>query len=128
MKDKDKYLNDIENTLSKLVTPDQMKSIMSSFNRKEPKDYIKGDIMTVEEFFNLKKDDVIHHKVYDDDGHLRSDEFDIVEFPADASNHYEISTVGCFPFEVDPNEEPTKELKNMDNSGWTWTMRKAIKK
>ena len=122
---KDKILNDINNILNNIVTPEQANSIMNNLTYKPNfKDYKKGEVMTVGEAKQLKEGDLIHLKYYNDEGRLTFNNIDaILDNCGD-----EICTKGMYPFPIKDYWEDSMLLEDADNSGYTFTVSKVIKK
>lgn len=119
---KDKMLNDINNILNSIVTPDQAKSINLTY-KPNFNGYEKGEIMMVGEAKQLKKGDLIHCKYVDEDGKLRFNDIDEI----DSNENGEICTKGMYTFPIEDYWEDSRFLKDMDNSGWTFTISKVCK-
>ena len=92
--------------------------------------FVIGDILTVEEFKNLKQGDIIHHTTITDEGIVRENDFDSVFSDAICrGNCYEITSSNCYSFYVHVSEANNKKLENyVEISGWRFTLRKAINK
>jgi hypothetical protein len=88
------------------------------------KDYKKGEIMTVSEAKLLREGDLIHLKYYNDEGRLTFNDIDAVLF----NENNEVCTKGGYPFPLKSYWKDSMLLENADNSGYTFTVSKTIKK
>lgn len=126
MKNKNQSLeNYVSNSLKSLLG-DQLGTEVfdANFNHKKLKGYVKGEIMTLKELKALPNRSVIHLKYTDEDGGLRENGFQILE--KDDSEDWTTEEGYSIPLNNIKNQ--SVKIQDIDNSGWTFTIRHAIKK
>lgn len=83
--------------------------------------YTKGDIMTVAEAKALRAKDIIHLFYRDEDGGVRNNDFSVIS----SIDEDGVCTSEGFWFPL-RNLSDDELLSNVDNSGWTFTVRKVV--
>lgn len=116
-----KYKKEIKSMLNNIVGEDLAKNIFESTFPEPIKNYKAGKILTFKELKELPKGSVIHIYYLDEDGELREDGFQ--KLSKDSEDEW---SAGAYPFPVEGLQDDD-ELKDCDNSGWTFTIREAIK-
>ena len=122
--EKGKYNKEIDNMLGKLVDEETASKIINNMFPEPIKGYKKGNVLTYGELKTLPEKSIIHILYYDEDNELRENDFKkLIKF-----DDKEYGTTDGYSF---PNIELLKDddlIENIDNSGWTYTIREAIKK
>jgi len=116
---------DVKTLLNKVVGKDLAQEIFTAnFNYSPPKDYVKGEVMTVKEFKSLLHGAVFHLLYYDEDGQLRENGFQELLKQKDLNN---MTTKDGYSMPLD-GHKPSEKIEKFDNSGWTFTVRFAVPK
>jgi hypothetical protein len=113
---------EIKKMLNNIVGEDLAKKIFEA-NFPEPIiNYASGDILTFKEIKELPEGTVIYLHYVDEDGNTRTRDFHkLTKHSID-----EYSTSDGFSFPIDEYNDDDL-IEKCDNSGWTFTIRKAIK-
>jgi hypothetical protein len=115
---------EIKNNLTNLVGEKTSDKILDDMFPPEVTGYKKGKILTLGQLKALPNNSIIHVYYIDEDDHVRANEF--LKYVSDGADFYGTSDGFCFPF--DNNEKDNTLIEKIDNCGWTFTIREAIKK
>jgi len=125
IKPKNKYVDAIGGMLGDLVTPEQAQGLMSNLYSKSVKGYTKGDVMTIAEMKQIVIGDIVHMKIWDEDGKVRENDFKLIKYV----NNNTIGSDDGFELPIESFYKDTDLIDHMEEScGWRFTLRKAIKK
>jgi len=117
-----KLKKEIKSMLGNIVGEELGKEIFEA-NFPEPIiNYKPGNILTFKQLKELQEDTIIHILYYDEDDNLREDGFQELSKYSD-----EEFSAGAFPFPMDDHDDDNELIEKRDNSGWTFTIREAIK-
>ena len=121
------------------ITVDEfLKNIKKNITKKKPKVQAamkKGKPLTIKEFKELKNGDYIHLEYYNDEGFLVCNNF--VKLNITVNKQIVGYDADCYPIPIDYFDNTSNKfveypedtlLENRDNSGYIFTVRKAIKK
>jgi hypothetical protein len=114
---------EIGSMLNNIVGEDLGKKIFEA-NFPEPiVNYKPGDILTFKQVKELPEGTIIHILYFDEDDNEREDGFQKLSKDEDCEEY----SAGAFPFPMNEHEDDGDLIENADNSGWTFTIREAIK-
>lgn len=114
----------LDSMLNGLVGEEDTKNILDNMFSDPIEDYRIGNLISVKELKELPENAVIHLHYLDLDGQLRCNEF--VKLFKNDDDGYRFTTDGyTLPLKGHSDDEL---IKDFDNSDWTFTIRKAIKR
>lgn len=110
----------INNMLTDIVGEDLGQKIFEANFPDEITGYKPGKVLTLGELRLIPVGTIIHIYYTDEDGELRENGFQ--KLSKDSEEEW---SAGAFPFPIDELTDD-QELKDCDNSGWTFTIREAL--
>jgi cobyric acid synthase len=117
------YKKEIKSMLNKIVGEDLGEKIFEA-NFPEPiKNYKAGNILTFKQIKELPEGTIIHINYFDEDDNEREDGFQKLSKDEECEEY----SAGAFPFPTNEHDDDNDLIENADNSGWTFTIREAIK-
>lgn len=116
------YKKEIKSMLNNIVGDELSQQIFEA-NFPEPiVNYKPGNILSFKQIKDLPEKTIIHIYYLDEDGELREDGFQ--ELYKSSADEF---SAGAFPFPMNEHKDDNELIENRDNSGWTFTIREAIK-
>jgi len=125
--DTKEYKKSIKGMLGKIV-PEHSNEIMKGLYPEKIRGYSKGEIYKFNEISDIKKGDVIFFKYWNDEDRLNYNDFGVVNALNKFGGGYYVLS-GGWEFEFREKDlDKTDEVNRIDNSGWHFSIYKAIKK
>lgn len=106
--------------LTSIVGEEQGKAIMEATFPKQADGWMPGEVLTFGQLKQVPEGSILHIRYLDDDDEEREDGF--FKFSKTSEDEY---CIGAYPFPVRGLTDD-QELRNIDNSGWSFTIRAAV--